>query len=186
VIYDSFVPADQVVVHGELSVEDRALVDWALSRFLLVDMYLPGEVEISFDPTRAACLGAPGRCVINPEKTPAVFICEDGEIDHRTASKLTMLHELAHLWHAAQGDGDGWPDASAIVGGVANDTEADWNDRSEERVADTVSWGLADNFDRRARGTQPCDVMYRQFVDLTGFAPLPPISPDCIPRLEVP
>lgn len=187
VVYESFVSADQVVVHGDLSPPERELVDWALSRFALVDMYLPGEIEVTFDPTRVACLGAPGRCVFSPDKTPRVFICEeDEELSDEYNRKLTLLHELAHLWHAAHGDGDSWPDASPVVGGVANDMEAEWNDRSEERVADTISWGLSEQFHRPARGAQACDVLYRQFVSLTGVEPLPPIEPNCLSLLEDP
>lgn len=183
VVYDDFVPADQVTVHGDLSESDRALVDWALGRFLEVELDLPGQFELSFDPTRAACFGAVGRCRINPDEIPEVTVCEPVALDetqyHR---KLTLLHEMAHMWHGGFGTGDRWPEAAAIVGGVDNDREAPWPERSEERVADTISWGLSDQVYRPARGTQPCDVMYRQFEELTGYAPLPPIDPECVPE----
>lgn len=140
-----------------------------------------------FDPTRRRCDGRLGLC--RPaDRPPEVVVCEpDGEYEYqRTNRRLTLLHELAHVWHWSRGDGSDWLDLSATVGGEpampgGERAETRWPKRMEERVAVVVSWGLMDQLRRPVRTNLPCRSLRRQFVELTGHPPLGPIEIACLP-----
>jgi hypothetical protein len=181
------VDADQVVVEGDLSAEQADMVEWALSRFASAGLQLPERLEIGFDPTRVSCAGALGHC--DPDsgrEVPAVWVCEaEGRTAFRVLDRrITLLHELAHVWHWSTGDDATWCDLSGIVGGTpcGEDTgDVAWSDRTEERVAIAISWGLLDQSRRPVASPLGCSLLYEQFHGLTGVEPLGPIEPVCLP-----
>lgn len=173
-------PARLVVVPGDFSREERAIVDWALARFEEADMELPASLSIRFDPTRVECHGLLGWCC-NSAVPPQAIVCIEG-VDTPPASlerKIILLHELAHVWHWARSDGVAWPDYSSIVGGLTGDPDPMLN--TEERVAAVISWGLLDQRRRPVRSELSCAEMFVAFEMLTGHAPLDPIEPYCRP-----
>ncbi len=172
--------ADETILLGDLTVEQRGMVEWALHRFALADLELPPEVEFIFDPTAEQCDGNAGRCH-TPNGHPIAVVCEpSGETMGRIVDRrVTLLHELAHLWHWGQGDGLRWPDRSGIVGGEVGLAEVPWADRAEERVAMAVAWGLMDQLRRPVGSDFPCAELNDQFQTLTGHDPLGPINSVC-------
>jgi hypothetical protein len=127
-------------------------------------------------------MGRPAIC--HPDRTPPeIAICEpSGEYAQQLLDRqIATLHELAHIWQWAQGDGTGWPDRSAIVGGEVSTPDTPWRDRQEERVAITISWGLLDQLRRPVGSNLPCSTFYVQFVALTGHVPLGPLEVVCLP-----
>ena len=176
------VSASDVEIRGELTGAERELVDWALQQFARRDLELPPVIDVVFDPTGAACLGSRGRCD-PPNGHSVVTVCEaPGSTMHRIVEqRITLLHELAHLWHWCQGDGESWPDASEIVGGHRSRADSPWIDRPEERVAIAISWGLLDQKRRPVGSPFECVELYEQFVALTGSVPLGPLEPVCLP-----
>lgn len=174
------VPARLVAVSGDFSLEERAIVDWAIARFEEVGLELPASVSIRFDPTRVECHGLVGWCC-NSALPPQAIVCVEG-VDTPATSlerKIIMLHELAHVWHWAKGDGVAWPDYSGVVGGVTGDPNHMLN--TEERVAIVISWGLLDQRRRPVRSELSCVEMFVAFEMLTGHPPLEPIEPFCRP-----
>lgn len=140
---------------------------------------LPPAIEFEFLPIGESCRHATVRPA---DDVPLVTICRPpGASTQALTIRITLLHELAHTWHWAQGDGSAWPDWSAIVGGsLATDESLPWVDRMEERVATVISWGLLDQLRRPVRRSLPCAELYEQFVALTGHEPLGPLEPICL------
>ena len=180
------VDASDVVVTGDLDPVERAMVDWALTRFALVGLKLPERIVVGFDPTRVACGGAQGRCDPNGSHPSTALVCEpEGESLYRTfGRKVTLLHELAHIWHWALQPG-GWVDLSAVVGGAPPGSvpAAEWSERSEERVAMVFAWGLLDQKRRPVGSPTNCLDMHRQFQVLTASEPLGPLDAGCVPGI---
>jgi len=174
------VDADEIVVRGDVSIEQRGMVGWAVHRFALADLELPPEIEFIFDPTAERCDGNAGRCH-TPNGYPVAVVCESaGETMFRIIDRrVTLLHELAHLWHWGQGDGLQWPDRSEIVGGEAGSAQVPWADRAVERVAMAVAWGLMDQLRRPVGSVFSCAELNDQFQALTGHDPLGPIESVC-------
>lgn len=181
------VDASEVVVVGDLDADERAMVDWALGRFALAELRLPAQIAVGFDPTRVACQGELGRCDAAGNNIPTAWVCEaSGDSAYRVIERrVTLLHELAHVWHWTLGSGDGWLDLSSVVGGAPPGAESDdvaWSERSSERVAMVVAWGLFDQARRPVRSPVGCRLLYSQFQELTGVDPLEPLEPACIPE----
>lgn len=176
------VDALDVVVLGDLDAEQAAMVDWALTRFHLAGLVLPAEIEVVFDPSTEACADRPGLCG-PPNGTARALVCEPGgDTAFRVLERrLTLVHELAHLWHWVQGDGTTWPDRSAVVGGRAGPGDVAWEDRMVEHVAVVISWGVLDQLRRPVDLDVSCAELGEQFVALTGRAPLGPLEPICTP-----
>ena len=176
------VDAHDVEIIGDLDAEQATLVDWVLDRFHQADLRLPATIQIEFDPSTERCGGQTGIC--HPDGNPPhVVVCQptgDYELQ-RMNQRITLLHEVGHLWHRAQGDGTAWPDMAAIVGGVPTSPDAPWSDRMVERVAVVISWGLMNQYRRPVPTDQPCAELYRQFVELTGHRPLGPLEAVCLP-----
>lgn len=175
------VPARMVEVVGELEALEGQLVDWALARFGGARLLLPRQIEFEFDESGRECGGCVGLCHVD-RTPPGVTICAPaGTSAHRTlVRRIAVLHELAHLWHRARGNGESWPDVSDIVGGHPNGS-VPWCDRMKERVAVVISWGLLDQLRRPVPSDLPCATLHRQFVELTGHAPLGPLEAVCDP-----
>ena len=176
------VDANEVEISGDLDEQKQVMVEWALDRFDQAGLELPSRISFGFDPERSVCGGAAGIC--RPQHVPPeTVICEpdDGFVAQQLGQRITLLHELAHLWHWSQGDGTGWPDRQAIVGGVSANPDSPWADRTEERVAVAISWGLMDQYRRPVRSDLACVELYEQFVGLTGRAPFDPIEIVCVP-----
>ena len=177
------VDADRAVIIGDLTPDELEMLDWGRERFALAGLQLPAEISVRFDPSRKSCGGNAGRCDPS-DAEQQVTVCErDGDSMYRIVQRrLALLHELAHLWHWAQGDETcDWPDLSAIVGGSADDPEAEWADRAEERVAMAIAWGLMDQLRRPVGSPLTCAELYRQIEQLTGHEPLGPIERFCVP-----
>jgi hypothetical protein len=176
------VDASAVIVFGDLSKEQLDMAEWALGRFELGGLQLPAEIEVAFDPSKAQCGGHTGRCS-PPNGTARAVVCEP--VFDTAASildrRITLLHELAHLWHWSSGDGTTWPDHRQTVGGEFPDTDVAWEDRMNERVAVVIAWGLLDQLRRPVDLDIACAELYSQFVQLTGRPPLGPLDLVCQP-----
>ena len=178
----TFVPADEVTVMGDLEPDEEDMVRWALGRFGAADLALPSVIEFGFDATQARCDGARGLC-LSRDDPPQAIVCEPGgHTAYRTVNRrVTLLHELAHLWYA----GGFAPRAQEIVGGqLVGDVP--WHLRTAERVATVISWGLLDQLRRPVATDVPCVDLYLQFTELTGRAPLGPLEDSCIPATGSP
>jgi hypothetical protein len=167
---------------GDLTDDQAAMVDWALARFQEAGLHLPSEIEVTFDTNAELCNLRLGTCH-PPNGAAAVSVCRKGPATSAIvlANRLTLLHELAHLWHWTEGDGTGWPDDSAIVGGEFNCEGTPWEDESVERVAETITWGLYNELRRPVRTDFTCAELYVQFEQLTGSEPLGPLEGICLP-----
>ncbi len=188
----NLVPADQVVVSGDLTEEQMEEVSWGLQRYSLAGLELSAELIVTFDPDKELCNGSTGLCIPGADP-PGVFICgREGDNAYRVLGRrMTLLHELAHLWHVGEKQQGRLVDPSPIVGGQDPTTPAAWSERSEERLAVVLTWGLMDQLRRpvpsllaeaapyEARVT--CTEMYIQFQALTGTLPLEPIEEGCRP-----
>lgn len=156
------------------------MVAWALDRFAQAGLRLPDRIVVTFDVTRQACHETPGCC--HPDMDiPEAIVCEpDGTSAFRVMNRqITLLHELAHIWHWHQSNG--WSDESPTVGGSFADDEADWSDRMVERVAVVISWGLLETKRRPVRTDLRCAELYECFERLTGRSPLGELELVCRP-----
>ena len=174
--------ATVAVVHsiGGAPLDASEMVDWALDRFAMAGLELPDRIAVTFDVSGRACDGSPGRC--HPEASiPEAIVCErDGTSAFRVNNRrITLLHELAHIWHWHRIDG--WSDESRIVGGVPGDGSVDWHDRTAERVAVVISWGLLETKRRPVETDLHCAELYTMFEQLTGRAPLGELETMCVP-----
>jgi hypothetical protein len=177
-----FVASSWVELGPDLSAEQSQLVAWAFECFAAAGLALPTQIDVIFDSTRSACDGQVGAC--RPRQSPPeVIVCEPEPTTaaQHTAMRLTLLHELAHVWHWEQGDGTDWLDLRAIVGGEPSGPGVVWTDRTEERVAVAISWGLLDQYRRPVQSELACVELYRQFVGLTGREPLGALQQVCVP-----
>ena len=180
----TFVPADEVTVMGDLEPDEEDMVRWALGRFGAADLALPSVIEFGFDATQARCDGARGLC-LSRDDPPQAIVCEPGgHTAYRVVNRrVTLLHELAHLWFV----GGFAPQAQEIVGGeivggeAGRDSDVPWHLRTTERVATVISWGLMDQLRRPVASDLPCVDLHQQFTALTGRAPLGPLEAICIP-----
>ena len=180
------VDATEVDVSGGLDPEQERMVEWALGRFEMAGLRLPARIAVGFDPTREACQGNLGRCIPDGTDGPVALVCEAaGDNLYRVIERrLTLLHELAHVWHWNNGDGSEWTDMSPVVGGAppgAPSDAAEWSERSVERVAMVLAWGLMDQKRRPVDSPASCRVLYEQFRAITGVEPLGPVDPGCVP-----
>ena len=151
--------------------------DRALGRFVEAGLLLPNEIEFAFDPTAEACAGS-CRCCRPPNGIAKARVCLPvPEAAHKRG--VVLLHELAHLWDWAQGDGLDWPDRSEIVGGVPRVDGVEWADRSSERVAEVVTWGLYDGAVRPYTLGLPDSEVCEQYEALTGSLPPEPARSYC-------
>ena len=117
----SIVDATDVVIVGDLDGEQVAMIEWALDRFAQTDLTLPAVIRVTFDPSRAQCRSELGVC--RPRQDPPeVVVCEpDGQYAMQQMNqRITLLHELAHLWYRAALDGPDAPDFPTIVGSPPN------------------------------------------------------------------
>lgn len=176
------VPAARVEVVGPLDEAESALVTWALDRYSTAGLMLPARLQVIFDPTRVACHGYVGYCAPRSDP-PQVRVClpEPENTFHALGREMTLLHELAHLWHAGEKQQGRLLDPSGIVGGQPQSADVVWNDRAEERLAGVITWGLMDQLRRPVPLGSSCADLFNQFEALTGAAPLGPLEPVCIP-----
>lgn len=171
------VEADEVIARHQLTIDERQLIDWALARFEVAGLLLPDEIEFVFDPTGEECHGNIGSCT-PPNGTARARVCLPApEAAHRRP--VVLLHELAHLWDWAQGDGLTWPDRSAIVGGSTETDGVEWEDRATERAAEVLTWGLYDGAVRPYTHGLATEEICEQYVALTGSLPPEPARALC-------
>ena len=148
-------PADQVVISGDLTAEQMEEVSWALRRYSLAGLELPAKLTVTFDPSKELCNGSTGLCMPDADP-PGVAICgREGDNAYRVLGRrMTLLHELAHLWHLGEQRQGRLVDPSPIVGGQDPTTPALWSERSEERLAVVLTWGF-DGSTAAARSVPP-------------------------------
>lgn len=176
------VDADEVEVLGDLDADQHRRVTWALERMAAAELKMPAEIVVTFDPTKTACGGAMGLC--EPTLVPPVaHICvaDNDQVNDTSWSRtdVIILHELAHIWRRSS---EANLDFQSIVGGVEQASrDVIWSQRTDERVATVIGWGLLDTVKRPRLTAVPCIDMYSQFTELTGVAPLEPIPEECRP-----
>lgn len=157
--------------------DERAMVDWAIERYIAVGLQLP-DLEISFPVT---CGGKSGRYLIGA-----------GRIELCRPTRKLVLHELAHAW-----DDQGVVDREAFMARRGLDH---WYEQPAERstvtggeqLAQVLTWGLMDlditwpssEYAGQPVGEQPRalpglddsapEVLTELFEEFTGERPLSP------------
>jgi hypothetical protein len=163
---------------GEPSDHDRALVDWAVERYLEAGLQLP-DLQISLPVT---CGGKAGRYYVG-----------QGVVELCNPTKALVLHEFAHAW-----DDSSQVDREEFLKGRGLDHWYEQpgqrsGDSGGEQLAHIIAWGLMD-VDITARNPdradQPIDeqprylpgmddsspeVLHDLFLQLTGSVPLNPV-----------
>jgi hypothetical protein len=172
-----------VLTTAGMSDEQTEVVEWALGRYEVAGLQLPPQIEVAFDPSKAMCDGATGKCEAR-RAVPMFRVCSPSEPE--TAArildrKIVLLHELGHIWHWARGDGAEFPDYSPIVGGEPASPSVAWDQRMEERVAMIISWGLLDQPRRPVLLELSCAEKFLIYRELTGSDPVGPLEVVCLP-----
>ena len=115
------------------SMDQQALVDFALGRFAAQGLILP-EVGFVFHDSLMPCSGHKG---MYHRKSRTLEMCSMDE--------ETMLHELAHAWANENLTTD---EMNAFVASRGldswNDHHDPWERRGTEHVAETIAWALLD------------------------------------------
>lgn len=144
---------------------------------------LPDRLIVGFDPSGEQCGFGTGRAEPAGDP-PTVWVCRDEPENFHGVleTRITLLHELAHVWHWELGSGSDWTDLRDIVGGeLGTCDDAAASDLMVERVAVVISWGLLDQTRRPVAADVSCVTLYRQFVELTGRQPIGPLEVVCFP-----
>ncbi len=118
---------------AELEPNHEELVDWARTRFEDAGLELP-EVDIQFHSNIMVCNGRVG---IYHANSDLIVMCR--------VDKMSMLHELAHVW-ARSGLTDGDRSKFVALRGLStwNDHSLAWAQRGTEHAAEIVTWALMD------------------------------------------
>ena len=160
-----------------LSMDQQALVDFALGRYAEQRLILP-EVEFVFHDSLMPCSGHKG---MYHRKSRTLEMCSMDE--------ETMLHELAHAWANENLTTDEM-NAFVVSRGLGswNDPDDPWERRGTEHVAETIAWALLNEpnhvkwVETREDGSQvtthriltlgvDVDTLLENFEILTGRSP---------------
>jgi hypothetical protein len=148
------------------SEEDRALAEWAVSRFVEAGLELPSIVVEFVGPSLAPCGGAQATARLAHDPV-VVSVC--------WGSPLVMLHELAHVWEADEVSSEERQHFMLSREGVSSwaDPADAWADQGREHAANVIAWALMEDpvvIDR----TYPNDrtSLEQGFAILTGREPL--------------
>lgn len=169
------------VVNGSEQLEQ--LVSWGVQRFSVAQLEAPLVASLTFAPV-PACENRDGVVFDNGIGHPDLVICKS-EADVCTPSpdncagfdsqgRLSVLHELAHVWLLANEDE---PRQQTFVRRVDaaswDDRTSRWFERGVEQAAEVIAWGLMDEPAVLGRiGDPPCETLTDGFTILTGTAPL--------------
>jgi hypothetical protein len=156
------VMATETTIHSE-TVEQREMVEWALSRFGEAGLDLPILTIHAFSD-RSGCRGNFGYFAIDAAGNFEVYTCG---ID------FTVLHELGHAWAAhnlSDQDKDEFLENHAYADEWRTD---DWLLSGSEHCANILAWGLMETRVNQTR-TRPYDhnSMLEAYEILTGGEPL--------------
>ena len=132
------------------------LVKWGLQRFEQAGLTAPTPDVVAFPPTRSCAHGArTAKTVYGSEQTRVDMCLLQGDIciapcdTMQAIARLTILHELAHVWERQNVD-DATREAFLAQRGLdvwSEPSPSAAHDRSElgiEQAADMIAWGLLD------------------------------------------
>jgi hypothetical protein len=171
---------DGIEVHG-VSSASAGLVRWALGRFDAARLPRPSVATVTFATGTGRCLGIAGTVTAGPEG-PEVLLCFDDAgvcadarcTTFRLTARMTVLHELAHVWEADQLDAVDRERYLARTGlATWMGADAPWSQRGGERSAEVVMWGLLDHDIPLVRlDASSRQELVTEFRQLTGVEPL--------------
>jgi hypothetical protein len=172
-----------VVVTGSAPALD-GLVRWALERFEVAGMQPPPVASVAFATATGRCDGIAGQVTMGVSGGD-VLLCIDEAgacldegcpTGYRIAARLTILHELAHVWEAASIDDEvraEYLERTGLATWMA--ARSPWAERGGERAAETIMWGLMDHPIALPRLENPaCEQLGDEFRLLTGAEPIVP------------
>jgi hypothetical protein len=174
------IDVDGLEVHGA-GPASAELVRWALGRFTAAGLPRPTAASVTFATGTSRCLGIAGTVTAGPDG-PEVLLCfDDAEIcadtgctSFRLAPRMTVLHELAHVWEAEHLDAAARDRYLARTGlSTWLGADAAWEQRGGERSAEVLMWGLLDRDIPLVRLAEPSfGQLVTEFRALTGRDPL--------------
>lgn len=122
--------------------DEGALVAWAAGRFERAGLTLP-EVPVHFHELRDACDGLAGYAAGDGVHTE-IHLCTERNT-WSMVTKRTLLHELAHVWAAAELGEAGRERFVAMRGAESwNDPGTPWERQGTEQAAEILTWALLD------------------------------------------
>lgn len=146
--------------------EQRQMTEWALGRYEAAGLELPPIVIEFAGRDLAECDGAPGRTYLT-ERPIVVKMCWN--------NRFILLHELAHVWEAANLSENDHEPFMAMRTDVTSWAGLDvpWEQRGREHAANVIAWGLLEDPFPVSR-THPNDpeALTTAFEFLTGTSPL--------------
>jgi hypothetical protein len=157
------------------------LLRWAAGRFALGRLPRPPLASVTVASATRRCEGIGGRVERAGEDGGAdLLLCFDGDVcadatceRYRWAARMTVLHELAHVWEAAHLDPverDRYLEVTGLESWLS--AEVPWHERGGERAAEVVAWGLLDREVPLVRlGSPPCERLRDEYHLLTGQEP---------------
>lgn len=160
---------------------ERTAIDWATGRFESAGLALP-PMTVRFDPTRTLCDGNEGLYRF-ADGTHTVTICtrDSTSFAAQLERRRTLLHEFAHAWTTITYDRSDHDRLAEIVGGTSwADPTDPWAERTAERIAETLVYGLLDQPARALKIDAACHVLVAAFATLTTIDPLGPGEPWCV------
>ena len=153
------------------------LVEWSLERFQLAGLD-PPHVDAIYLETDRSCLQESAWTHLTSETAIIRFCLDDADLGagdgSGLAGRITMLHELAHVWTAEYLSEEAQA-AFTSERGLAtwNDPSAAWSDRANEHASEIIAWGLAEQPIELVRlGSPGCESSTEAFRSLTGLDPL--------------
>ena len=158
------------------SVEEQAIIDWALGLYAEAGLELPA-VEIGFYDTKDACEGSKGTYRPQADGIARVRVCDWHEraMLRDAWRRKTLVHELAHAWaHLNLEDAVEIEFTEARGLDTWNDRSVAWEQRGTEHAAEVITWGLMDqrmSVDVRIDDTG-CDTLTGAYEMLTGTTPV--------------
>ena len=120
------------------SEEDRALAEWAVSRFETAGLELPPLVIEFVGPSLVPCDGAQATARLALEPV-VVSVC--------WGSQFVLLHEMAHVWEAGSVPPDRqqrFMETRTGIGSWANPDDP-WVGQGREHAANVIAWALMED-----------------------------------------
>jgi hypothetical protein len=161
---------------------ERATIEWARDLFADAGLDLP-YVDINFEDDLEACEGNQGTVRAQDDGSPIIRICVDHDKPavRETWRRRALVHELAHVWEAANVD-DATREAFMALRGLTewNDRTDAWYRRGTEHAAEVVTWSLIDfRWGFANLPDNSCNEMLAGYETLTGLAPLNGLAVNC-------
>ncbi len=169
-----------VTVHNGSRRLEQVLLG-GMQRFVDAEMDQPRFDVVTFEPSRS-CVDRSGR-VLQTTGSRGLFICiyesdlcpRGGPCDVAPLPvRLTVLHELAHVWMLDHVDDETRAQVLERTGRRRwQDDTGPWSERGVEYSADVIAWGLLDDAAPMVRiGNPTCDELTASFKLLTATDPL--------------